>query len=441
MSYEQRRKGGERRANRPRRPPGVMAGPKPLAAEEQHAANQEGQPGPPTTRQYGPARKHAHSEPADVARCARSQRRDARSGERRERKHRGRTGAGEEYSGGERHRCGDRGERRLVRQPQGESDQHHRGEGSERQPHGAPGEELATTGVVVTRSHTAIRFFFFFSATRSVQYCSHACAYGYVAYQTAYLKAHHPVEFMSAMLTSVKDDKDRKPFYLNACRLMGIEVLPPDVNESETDFAPARGSGRRHPLRAVRRAQRGRGRRRPDHRRPPGKGAFTSFGDFCRKVEPSVLTKRVLESLIFAGAFDSLGYARRALIENQDKVSAPILAERKAEAAGQFSLFGGDSGSPRSTSRCSTARSSTSGRCSARRRRCWGSSSPTIRCSVCRTCSAAQTTHEIVDLEILGDGDLVTIGGIIGARATQVHEAERAVRAVPAGGARRAARR
>src|SRR5207344_3566498 len=70
---------------------------------------------------------------------------------------------------------------------------------------------------------------------------AHACAYGYVAYQTAYLKAHHPVEFMSAMLTSVKDDKDRKPFYLNACRLMGIEVLPPDVNESENDFAPAKG--------------------------------------------------------------------------------------------------------------------------------------------------------------------------------------------------------
>ena len=67
---------------------------------------------------------------------------------------------------------------------------------------------------------------------------SHACAYGYVAYQTAYLKAHHPVEYMSAVLTSVKDDKDRKPFYLNACRLTGLEVLPPDVNESEQDFAP-----------------------------------------------------------------------------------------------------------------------------------------------------------------------------------------------------------
>ena len=83
---------------------------------------------------------------------------------------------------------------------------------------------------------------------------SHACAYGYVAYQTAYLMAHHPVEYMAAILTSVKDDKDRKPFYLYACRGMGIEVLPPDVNESDMDFAPAPGDRRaiRYGLSAVR---------------------------------------------------------------------------------------------------------------------------------------------------------------------------------------------
>src|SRR5207344_3606536 len=67
---------------------------------------------------------------------------------------------------------------------------------------------------------------------------SHACAYGYVAYQTAYLMAHFPVEYMSSILTSVKDDRDRKPFYLYACRGMDIRVLPPDVNQSEMDFAP-----------------------------------------------------------------------------------------------------------------------------------------------------------------------------------------------------------
>jgi DNA polymerase-3 subunit alpha len=170
---------------------------------------------------------------------------------------------------------------------------------------------------------------------------SHACAYGYVAYQTAYLKAHHPVEYMSAVLTSVRDDKDRKPFYLNACRLMGLEVLPPDVNESEQDFAPvASGEPKiRYGLSAVRNVGAGAVQQVIDARR--SKGDFTAYADFCRKVDPSVLTKKVLESLIYAGAFDSLGYRRRGLVENQEKVSVPIVAERKAEAAGQFSLFGG----------------------------------------------------------------------------------------------------
>ena len=95
---------------------------------------------------------------------------------------------------------------------------------------------------------------------------SHACAYGYIAYQTAYLKAHHPVEYMSAILTSVRDDKDRKPFYLNACRLMGLEVLPPDVNESELDFAPVDERRAEDPVRPVRGPQRGCGRGAADHR-------------------------------------------------------------------------------------------------------------------------------------------------------------------------------
>ncbi|MFM8998495.1 MAG: DNA polymerase III subunit alpha [Actinomycetota bacterium] len=171
---------------------------------------------------------------------------------------------------------------------------------------------------------------------------SHACAYAYVAYQTAYLKAHHPVEYMAAMLTSVKDDKDRKPYYLHACRLMGIEVLPPDVNESELDFAPVPGETRRirYGLSAVRNVGQGVVGQIIEARRTAG--AFTSFSDFCRKVDPSALTKKVLESLAYAGAFDSLGYHRAALVEHQEKVSAPIIAERRAEAAGQFSLFGGD---------------------------------------------------------------------------------------------------
>ncbi|MGZ5213064.1 MAG: DNA polymerase III subunit alpha [Actinomycetota bacterium] len=243
---------------------------------------------------------------------------------------------------------------------------------------------------------------------------AHACAYGYVAYQTAYLKAHHPVEFMSAMLTSVKDDKDRKPFYLNACRLMGIEVLPPDVNESENDFAPAKGMDRaiRYGLSAVRNVGEGAVGQIIDARR--GKGAFASFGDLCRKVEPSVLTKRVLESLIFAGAFDSLGYARRALIENQDKVSGPILADRKAEAAGQFSLFGGDSGVTEVDESVLDGEEFDKRTLLREEKEVLGQFVTDHPLLGVQDLLAAQTTHEMGDLESLGDGDLVTIGGIIG---------------------------
>ena len=140
---------------------------------------------------------------------------------------------------------------------------------------------------------------------------SHACAYGYVAYQTAYLKAHHPVEYLAAILTSVKDDKDRKPYYLYECRGMGIEVLPPDVNESDMDFAPAPGGRPGDPLRAVGGAQRRRGRRRADPRRPRGRRGRsspspTSAGGSTRRCSPSACSSRS----ILAGAFDSLGYTR-----------------------------------------------------------------------------------------------------------------------------------
>jgi DNA polymerase-3 subunit alpha len=174
---------------------------------------------------------------------------------------------------------------------------------------------------------------------------SHACAYGYVTYQTAYLMAHHPVEYMAAILTSVKDDKDRKPYYLYACRGMGIEVLPPDVNESDMDFAPAPGDRRaiRYGLSAVRNV--GRRRRAGIIEARAQRRAVHVVRRLLPAVEPTSLTKRVLESLIFAGAFDSLGYTRGGMLQQvgSSRVRegvAPIIAERKAEAAGQFSLFG-----------------------------------------------------------------------------------------------------
>jgi len=170
---------------------------------------------------------------------------------------------------------------------------------------------------------------------------SHACAYAFVGYQTAYLKVHHPVEYMSALLTSVEGDKDDKPFYLNAARLMNLKVLPPDVNESAEHFTPT-GGDIRYGLAAVRNV--GEGAVQQVIRARTELGAFESFADFCEKVDPSVLHKKILESLILAGAFDSLGYKRQALLEGYDKVVTPILGRRRAEAAGQESLFGGDAG-------------------------------------------------------------------------------------------------
>jgi DNA polymerase-3 subunit alpha len=174
---------------------------------------------------------------------------------------------------------------------------------------------------------------------------SHACAYAYVGYQTAYLKAHHPVEYMSAVLTSVRDDKDKKPFYLNAARLMDLKVLPPDVNESQMYFAPSNGDIR-YGLAAVRNVGSGAVQQILHARQS---GPFVSFTDFCRRVEPGVLNKKCLESLILAGAFDSLGYTRGGLLQTDpegvpayEKITTPILSDRRAEALGQDSLFGGE---------------------------------------------------------------------------------------------------
>jgi DNA polymerase III subunit alpha len=245
---------------------------------------------------------------------------------------------------------------------------------------------------------------------------SHACAYAYVAYQTAYLKAHHPVEYMSAVLTSVKDDKDRKPYYLYACRGMGLDVLPPDVNGSELDFTPAAGGAIRYGLSAVRNVGEGAVLQVLDAR--SRKGDFASFADFCRKVEPSVLTKRVLESLVLAGAFDSLGYARRPLQENQEKVSAPILSERKAEAAGQFSLFGGTDGAANEIDESVLDGEEFDKRTFLRlEKEMLGQFVTDHPLLEVKDALAAHTTHEIADLAVLGDGDFVRVGGIIGAVA------------------------
>jgi DNA polymerase-3 subunit alpha len=243
---------------------------------------------------------------------------------------------------------------------------------------------------------------------------SHACAYGVVAYQTAYLMAHHPVAYMAAILTSVKDDKDRKPYYLYACRSMDIEVLPPDVNDSGLDFAPATGGGRaiRYGLSAVRNV--GEAAVQQILKARASGGPFGSFTDFCRRVDPSVLTKRVLESVILAGAFDSLGYHRRALLEGHDKVSGPIAAERKAEAAGQFSLFGGDVEVGRIDESVLDGPEFEKPELLRYEKEMLGQFVTDHPLLAVADRLRAQSSHEIADLDAADDGELVTIGGIIG---------------------------
>lgn len=167
---------------------------------------------------------------------------------------------------------------------------------------------------------------------------AHSAGYGMVSYWTAYLKANYPTEYMAALLTSVRDDKDKSALYLSECRRMGIKVLPPDVNESESDYTP-RGKDIRFGLAAIRNV--GEGAVELIKKARESKGAFTSFGDFLAKVDAQVCNKKTLESLIKGGAFDSLGHSRRGLMAIYLEALDSISETKRAEAIGQFDLFGG----------------------------------------------------------------------------------------------------
>jgi len=167
---------------------------------------------------------------------------------------------------------------------------------------------------------------------------AHSAAYGLVSYWTAYLKANYPAEYMAALLTSTKDDKDRRPIYLNECRRMKIQVLPPDVNESSHNFTPV-GNDVRFGLTAVRNV----GSSVVDGivSAREEKGRYTDFNDFMDKVPAQACGKRVVESLIKAGAFDEMKHRRRALVTIHEAAVDQYVDIKKNEAIGQDSLFGG----------------------------------------------------------------------------------------------------
>ncbi|QIX26375.1 DNA polymerase III subunit alpha [Nocardioides sp. JQ2195] len=165
---------------------------------------------------------------------------------------------------------------------------------------------------------------------------AHSAAYGVVSYYTAYLKANYPAEYMAALLTSVKDDKDKMAIYLNECRRMKIQVLPPDVNESASNFTPV-GNDIRFGLTAVRNV----GGNVVDGivTARQEKGRYTDFNDFMEKVPALVCNKRVIESLVKAGAFDDMKHKRRALVAIHETAVDQYVDIKRNEAIGQDSLF------------------------------------------------------------------------------------------------------
>jgi len=166
---------------------------------------------------------------------------------------------------------------------------------------------------------------------------AHSAAYGLISYWTAYLKANYPAEYMAGLLTSVGDDKERRPIYLAECRRMGIKVLPPDVNESSWDFT-AVGTDIRFGLASVRNV----GHNVVDSivRAREEKGAFKDFADFMRKIDTVACNKKVIESLAKAGAFDSMGHSRQGIAAVHAQAVDSAMALKRKEAEGQFDLFG-----------------------------------------------------------------------------------------------------
>ena len=249
---------------------------------------------------------------------------------------------------------------------------------------------------------------------------AHSAAYGLISYWTAYLKANYPAEYMAALLTSVGDDKDKRPIYLAECRRMGIKVLPPDVNESSADFT-AVGTDIRFGLASIRNV----GHNVVDAvvRAREEKGAFKDFSDFLRKVDAVACNKKVIESLCKAGAFDSLGHSRQGLVAVHANAVDMAMSLKRKEAEGQFDLFGGFGGDgARRTTRSAARWTSPSRRRTGRSPSGWSSSatcsastSPTTRCTASSTCSTSHADTPIAEINAGGveDGANVTIAGIL----------------------------
>jgi DNA polymerase-3 subunit alpha len=253
---------------------------------------------------------------------------------------------------------------------------------------------------------------------------AHSAGYGVLSYWTAYLKANYPAEYMAALLTSVGDSKDKLGMYLNECRRMGIKVLAPDVNESFVDFtavppaasAPGGSVGDiRFGLGAVRNV--GYNVVEGIRQAREEKGRFGSFYDFLNKVPVQVANKRTVESLIKAGAFDSLGSTRRALLEVHEDAVEGAVSVKRTEATGQAGFdFDSLFDEPQEHSRVPDRPEWSKRDKLAFEREMLGlyvSDHPLAGLETALAKHASSSITEILSGEIANDGDVVTIAGLL----------------------------
>jgi DNA polymerase-3 subunit alpha len=243
---------------------------------------------------------------------------------------------------------------------------------------------------------------------------SHAACYALIAYRTAYLKAHWPAEYMAALISSVMSTKDRVPFYVAACDEMGIEVEPPDVNVSAEDFRVVEAKIR-FGLNAVKNVGESAVRSILSAREEGG--PFISIWEFCERVDPQVINKRALESLVKCGAFDSTGASRRGMFEVLEDSLSWGGRQQADRLAGQSSIFDlGDEAEERPRHhRPIPSDEWEKAEKLAYEKEALGLYVSEHPLSGIREALRRKTDAQIVELERRRDGDVVTVGGIVGA--------------------------
>jgi DNA polymerase III subunit alpha len=244
---------------------------------------------------------------------------------------------------------------------------------------------------------------------------SHAAAYALIAYRTAYMKAHHPREYMAALISSVMNTKDRVPYYVNACDEMGIEVLPPDVNESQLDFAVVEGKIR-FGLSAVKNV--GEPAARAIIRAREEGGPFASIWDFTERVDPAAANKRALESLVKCGAVDSTGDSRLGMLECLEQALAWGQRQQADRLAGQGSIFdlGDDVGETRTRHHPTVpARDADKNELLRMEKETLGVYVSEHPLHAIRDQLRLKTDASLAEVERRRDGEVVTVGGIVSA--------------------------